>query len=106
MINLYYKDIKLGELDYQNGFYYYSSSSFEDLAFEKYVGLGAYNLRNSKNLKNKELFAFFKNEFINPTLKRPDILKKIGENSKNDYEILEKLCKLNFDKFNFWLSIN
>lgn len=106
MINLYYKEFKLGVLSYENGYYIYNSSEEENKALKNYAGLVNYNLQNSKNIKSKEIFSFFKTEFLDFINVRPDILKKIGENSKNDYEILEKFCKLNFDKFNFWLSNN
>lgn len=106
MINLYYKEYKLGSLSYQNGYYIYNSSETEKEALKNYAGIINYNLQNSDNLKNKEIFSFFKTEFLDFINCRPDIFKKVGENSKNDYEILEKFCKLNFDKFNFWLSNN
>lgn len=106
MINLYYKEYKLGSLSYQNGYYVYNSSETEKEALKNYAGIINYNLQNSSNLKSKDIFSFFKTEFLDFINNRSDILKKIGENSKNDYEILEKFCKLNFDKFNFWLSNN
>ena len=104
MINLFYKNYLLGTLDYKDGFYIYNSSSSEQECLKVYVGLIGYNLINSKNLKSEIIFPFFKKEFINKIFTRADILKKIGENFKNDYEILEKFCKLNIDKFSFWLK--
>ncbi len=104
MVVLYYKDYKLGILTRENGEYIYNSSLEEKEALSKFSGLILYNLANSENLKSKEIFPFFKTEFLDKVKVRNDILNKIGENSQNDYEILEKLCKLNFDKFNFWLS--
>lgn len=106
MIVLNYKDCKLGTLIYENGEYIYNSLDSEKVALEKYLGLVIYDLSNSNNKKSKKLFKFFKTEFLDNINQRPDILKKIGENSKNDYEILEKFCKLKCDKFNFWLSTN
>jgi len=106
MINLYYRNYLLGCLDYKDGYYIYNSSKDESFVLNNFVGTIGYNLANSNNKKSKTLFSFFKKEFLNKINKRPDILKKIGENYKFDYEILEKFSKLSFDKFNFWLSSN
>ena len=101
---LNYKDCKIGKLDFQNNKYIYSSLKDEDFALKRYVGLVSYDLAGSKHRQSDVLFDFFKTNFIENINKREDILCKIGENAKNDYEILEKFCKLYFDKFGFWLS--
>ena len=101
---LNYKDYKLGKLDFENNKYIYSSFQSEKDALEKDVGLVGYDLKNSKNKQSDVLFNFFKENFVDNIKKREDILSKIGKNAKNDYEILEKFCKLNFDRFGFWLS--
>lgn len=101
---LNYKDCKIGKLDFVNNKYIYSSLEGEKVALKKYVGLIDYDLSNSVNKESLVVFDFFREHFLEDIKKREDILNKIGKNVKNDYEILEKFCKLNFDKFGFWLS--
>lgn len=106
MVYLNYKEYKIGKLDYINGKYVYNSLSGEKDALNKYVGLVDYNLKNSINKTSKNLFPFFVSNFIEEIKEREDILRKFDLKDKNCYEILEKLCTLNLDKFKFWLSIN
>ena len=103
---LNYKEFQIGKLDFDNISYIYSSLPEEADALKKYVGLVDYDLKESKNKKCDKIFDFFDRHFLISIKKRKDILEKIGKNVKNDYEILEKFCKLNFDKFGFWLSNN
>jgi len=104
MIYLNYKEFKIGKLEFVNGFYVYNSLEEEKLAKDKYVGMLDYNLSNSTNKTRKTLFPFFARNFLNEIKDRVDILKKINIKDENCYEILQKLCKLNLDKFGFWLS--
>lgn len=104
MIYLNYKDFKIGKLEFKNDLYVYNSLENENYALQEFVGMLDYDLINSKNKTSKSLFAFFQRNFIDEIKDRKDILKKIDNKSKNCYEILEKLCKLNLDKFGFWLS--
>jgi len=106
MIYLNYKEFKIGKLEHINNVYVYNSLKDESLALKEYVGMLDYNLYNSINLKSDTLFSFFNNNFIKKVKDRNDILKKIDNKDKNCYEILKKLCKLNLDKFGFWLSEN
>lgn len=101
---LNYKEYKIGKLDFDSDKYIYSSLPQEKLALKNYVGLVDYDLIDSNNKKSNQIFDFFERHFVSVIKNREDILKKIGKNVKNDYEILEKFCKLNFDKFGFWLS--
>lgn len=101
---LHYKEFSIGKLTFKNGVYFYTSLVDENKALEKYVGLVDYDLKNSKNKQSEVIFDFFDRHFVQKIKKREDILLKIQKNAKNDYEILEKFCKLNFDRFNFWLS--
>lgn len=103
-MKLYYKEFCLGNLTYSDGKYFYSSSSEEKLALERYSALIEYNLEGSKNVESNILFPFFKNKFIDEIIVRKDILEKIGTKSADDFEILEKFCKLNFDKFGYYLK--
>lgn len=104
MIYLYYKEFKIGKLEYANDKYIYNSLEEEMFALNKYVGLVDYNLVNSINKTSKVLFPFFVYNFIEKVYKRVDILEKIQIKDENCYEILKKLCKLKMDKFGFWLS--
>lgn len=104
MIYLHYKEFKIGKLDFIDGIYVYNSLDEEKLALEKYYGMLEYDLINSINKKSINIFDFFANNFLKQIENRKDILEKIDNKDKNCYEILEKLCKLNLDKFGFWLS--
>ena len=106
MIYLNYKEFKIGKLEFVNEHFIYNSLQEESLALEKYVGLVDYDLTKSENKSSKILFSFFVRHFLSEIKDRLDILKKIEINDENCYEILKKLCKLNLDKFNFWLSEN
>lgn len=106
MIYLNYKEYKIGKLELLDNFYVYNSLSEETMALKKYVGLVDYNLKGSVNKISKKLFPFFVRNFLDEIKNRDDVLKKIGDKDKNCYEILQKLCKLNVDKFGFWLSEN
>ncbi len=101
---LHYKDCVLGEIKPFLNEYSYSSLPGEKEAFEKYVGLFDYNLGGSVNRADEAVFEFFRVNFLENIRKREDILKKIGENGQNDYEILEKLSKLDFEETRYWLS--
>ncbi len=101
---LNYKEFKLGALDFKDNKYIYNSFESEKDALKKYDALIDYDLVSSKNKISDKLFDFFETNFVDNIKKRKDIFEKIGKNVKNDYEILEKFCKLNFDRFSFWLS--
>lgn len=103
-MKLFYKEFCLGELDYINDEYVYNSLEGEKLALAKYSAMIEYNLENSHNLKSEKIFPFFKTKFLDQIFARKDILEKIGTKSVNDFDILEKFCKLNFDKFGYYLS--
>lgn len=106
MIYLYYQNYKIGQLEYVNGEFIYNSLKDEKEALKNCVGLFNYNLTNSKNLKQTKLFDFFVNTFINEIKDRKDILEKITVKDLNYYDILEKLGKMNLDKFKYWLSLD
>lgn len=105
-IILNYKDCELGELKFENNYYIYNSSKFENEALNKYVGLISYDLQNSIDKKSEELFKIFKQEFLDNITIRKDLMDKVAKNAKNDYEILENFSKLNLDKSKYWLSNN
>lgn len=104
MIYLNYQNYKLGKLEYINEEFIYNSLEDEKKALKNCVGLFDYDLVDSKNKKQKTLFSFFVNNFIEKIKDREDILKKINANDLNCYEILEKLSTINLDKFGYWLS--
>lgn len=106
MLFLNYKEYKVGSLDFIDGTYVYNSLEDEEKALLKYSGMVDYDLSKSKNKSSKVLFPFFKRNFLYEIKNREDILNKIQIKDKNCYEILKKLCKLNLDKFKFWLSDN
>ena len=99
-----YKEYKIGVLDFVDGIFTYNSLVGEKQAMQKYVGLVGYDLLESCQRQSVKLFDFFVTNFLEDIKKRKDIFEKIGKNAKNDYEILEKFCKLKFDRFGFWLS--
>lgn len=105
-ITVHYKNYKLGVLSFENNLYVYNSLKEEQEVLKNYDALITYNLRNSKNLKSEELFKFFKEEFLDNIVIREDLMNKLGERCKNDYEILENFSKLKVDKFKYWLSNN
>lgn len=106
MLFLNYKEYKIGALDFVDGIFVYNSLEDEEKALSKYSGMVDYDLSNSKNKLSKVIFSFFKRNFLDEIKNRKDILNKIQIKDKNCYEILQKLCKLNLDKFKFWLSDN
>lgn len=104
-IILHYKDCSLGELTYDGKNYIYNSLDGEKIALKKYCALIEYNLQSSKNLMSENLFPFIKENFINDNLQREDILQIVKKDAQNDFDFLVNLCKLNTDKFSFWISL-
>lgn len=106
-IQLFYKELLLGELEFLNGKYIYNSSSFEQSALKKYKGIVNYNLKNSKNLESDKLFDFFNNYFVNKIRKNKKICNIINfSNEDNDFDILLKYANFRQDEIGFHLKIS
>lgn len=105
-ISLYYKKIKLGELSFSNGVYFYNSLKGESFANDNYIGLVNYNLYNSNNLKSQVLFEFFKFQFLDKILKSEELLKMLNKNKNDeDFQILLAYAKIKQDNIGYNLKV-
>ena len=103
MVELYFKDKKLGTLNYDGNIYTYDSNiENENYAKNNYfLNLTDYNLYGSNLKISQNLFNFFK-KFVIQVKKRKDLLKMLQiTNNDTDFDILTKLgkSKQNSDKF-------
>ena len=106
MVELYFKDKKLGTLNNTGTFYTYDSNlENENFAKEKYfLEITKYDLYNSKNRQDVQLFTFFK-DMANNIKKREDLVKLLGISSLDtEYEILTKLGKISQSKAKFYVK--
>ncbi len=105
-IALNYENYKLGELSFDGEEYCYNSFlEDESKAIEIYITMRLYNLRNSKDLRSKELFQIFRD--ILKDNSRHDIYQEAEiKESDNDFEKLCKLAKLNLTKRLFYITLN
>ena len=93
MVELYFKDKKLGTLDYKNKVYSYSSIiENENYAKEQYfLALTDYDLFNSCDLKSEYLFRFFE-RIVTHIKKRQDLVSLLNITSfDSSFSILTKL---------------
>ena len=103
MVELYFKDKKLGTLNYDGNIYTYDSNiENENYAKNNYfLNLTDYNLYGSNLKISQNLFNFFK-KIVIQVKKRKDLLKMLQiTNNDTDFDILTKLgkSKQNSDKF-------
>ncbi len=103
MVELYFKDKKLGTLNYDGNNYIYTSD-FDNENYAKnnyFLNLTDYNLYGSNLKISQNLFNFFK-KIVIQVKKRKDLLKMLQiTNNDTDFDILTKLgkSKQNSDKF-------
>lgn len=103
MVELYFKDKKLGILKYDGNNYIYTSD-FDNENYAKnnyFLNLTDYNLYGSNLKISQNLFNFFK-KIVIQVKKRKDLLKMLQiTNNDTDFDILTKLgkSKQNSDKF-------
>ena len=104
-IQLFYKEILLGELEFQDSKYSYSSSASEKDAFGKYKGLVDYNLKDSLNLKSENLFDFFSNHFIKPIKQIKKLSDMLEISNENDFDILLKYAQLKQNQIGYHIKV-
>lgn len=105
MIELYFKDVKLGELHFDGNLFIYNSIiENEKMAIQKYfLNFTDYNLFNSQNKKSQKMFDFFE-KIINLVKKREDLIDLLKINNTNsNFEILEKLGKHKQSNLRFYV---
>lgn len=106
MVELYFKDKKLGTLNYDGNNYIYTSD-FDNENYAKnnyFLNLTDYNLYGSNLKKSQNLFNFFK-KIVIQVKKRKDLLQMLNiSNNESDYQILLKLGKAKQNQEKFYLK--
>ena len=107
MVELYFKDKKLGTLNYDGNIYTYDSNiENENYAKNNYfLNLTDYNLYGSNLKKSQNLFNFFK-KIVIQVKKRKDLLQMLKiSNNESDYQILLKLGNAKQNQEKFYLKV-
>ena len=106
MVEFYFKDKKLGTLDYDGINYIYNSCiESESYANETYfLDITDYDLFDSKAKTSQKLFKFFE-KIVNQVKKSKDLLKMLQiTNNDTDFDIRTKLGKTKQNNEKFYLK--